>query len=146
MLYSTGLYKGGFEMRKSFVYASGIGLVIGMLYWFFRHKQQEEAFTNLADLVKEEEINRQEAAFEWIDTTEKVNQTINQSLDTIHERHSIASSIMTEAYSNIMDDFVKDGSVANVDDDTQGTIIDDESSELINKSKKISDELDGLLG
>lgn len=132
-------------MRKNFVYASGIGLAIGMLYWFFRHTKKEETFTNLINSVKEEAINRQEDAFEWVVTTEKVNQTINQSLDTIHERHSIASSIMKEAYSNIMEDFVKDGSVANVDNAMEGTIRDDESAIIISKSKEISDELDSLL-
>lgn len=64
----------------------------------------------------------------------------NKTQANISERHQAATSIMREAYENIMEDFVEDFS-----DDSNPQIIDEEDIEMIRAIDKISDDLDDLL-
>ena len=62
------------------------------------------------------------------------------ALTNMSDRHQEAASVMTEAYSNIMDDFVED-----LSDATFRTIVDENDIKLNEKIDDISDELDDLL-
>lgn len=64
----------------------------------------------------------------------------NKTQANISERHQAATSIMREAYENIMEDFVEDFS-----DNGNPQIIDEEDIEMIRAIDKISDDLDDLL-
>ena len=70
-----------------------------------------------------------------------------ENVQNIYERHSEASKIMKDAYSNIMEDFVEDFSdEKNVNGkDKNKEIIDDESVADMKELNSISDELDDLL-
>lgn len=64
----------------------------------------------------------------------------NKTQANISERHQAATSIMREAYENIMEDFVEDFS-----DDSNPQIIDEEDIEANRKIDEIGDDLDDLL-
>ena len=75
-------------------------------------------------------------------------QTKSESVQAVYERHSEAGSIMKDAYSNIMEDFVEDFSSendANAKDENKEVIIDSESVSVMKEIGSISDELDDLL-
>ena len=77
-----------------------------------------------------------------------MSQAKSESAQAVYERHSEASSIMKDAYSNIMEDFVEDFSGendTNAEDENKEVIIDSESVSVMKEIDSISDELDDLL-
>ena len=79
---------------------------------------------------------------------EEMYQAKNESVQAVYERHSEAGSIMKDAYSNIMEDFVEDFSSendTNAKDENKEVIIDNESVSVMKENDSISDELDDLL-
>ncbi|MDY6232176.1 hypothetical protein [Peptostreptococcus porci] len=75
-------------------------------------------------------------------------QAKSESVQAVYERHSEAGSIMKDAYSNIMEDFVEDFSSendANAKDENKKVIIDNESVSVMKEIDSIPDELDDLL-
>ena len=75
-------------------------------------------------------------------------QAKSESAKEIYDRHSRASEIMKDAYSNIMQDFVEDFSdekSTNEKEKNESAIIDGESASVMKEIDLISDELDDLL-
>lgn len=75
-------------------------------------------------------------------------QAKNESAQTVYERHTEASSIMKDAYNNIMEDFVEDfsdKSNTNSKEKNKEIVIDSESGSVMKEIDSISDELDDLL-
>lgn len=82
------------------------------------------------------------------DAVEEMYRTKNESVQTVYERHTEASSIMKDAYSNIMENFVEDfsdKSNTNSKDENKEIVIDCESASAMKEIASLSDELDDLL-
>ncbi len=136
-------------MKKRFIYASALGITAGVVYWFCnREKSNNTASKSVNKKVdfdpgfQEEEISRNS------NVAEDMHQAKSESAKAVYERHSEASSIMKDAYSNIMEDFVEDFSSKNDEnekDNNKEVVIDSESVSVMKEIDLISDELDDLL-
>lgn len=79
---------------------------------------------------------------------EEMYQAKSESVRAVYERHVEASSIMKDAYSKIMEDFVEDFSDendTNAKNENKEIVIDSESVSVMKDIDSISDELDDLL-
>lgn len=95
-------------MKKLFFYVSVVGLAVGAVYWLCRKGRSNTVTSKTVDkdvdfelTTKEEEISQNTSA------VEEMYQAKRESAHAVNERHSEASSIMREAYSDIMEDFVE---------------------------------------
>ena len=91
----------------------------------------------------QEEENSQNAG-----VVEEMYQAKSESEQAVYERHAEASSIMKDAYNNIMEDFVEDFSGendTNEKNENKEVVIDSESVSVMKDIDSISDELDDLL-
>ena len=94
------------------------------------------------------ENDTQEENSQNTSVVEDMYQAKSESAQAVYERHAEASSIMKDAYSNIMEDFVEDFSDendANAKNENKEVIIDSESVSVMKDIDSISDELDDLL-
>ena len=136
-------------MKKLFIYVSVVGLVAGVVYWLCKkEKPNNTAFKTVDKKVDFEPRHQEEELSQNTNIVEEMYQTKSESAQAVYERHSEAGSIMKEAYSNIMEDFVEDFSGkkdANAKDENKEVIIDSESVSVMKEIDLISDELDNLL-
>ena len=136
-------------MKKLFIYASVVGLAAGVIYWLCKKEKSNTITSKTADKkVDFEPGPQEEEVFQNTSVVEEMSQAKSESAQAVYERHSEASSIMKDAYSNIMEDFVEDISgekEANEKDENKEVIIDGESVSLMKEIDSISDELDDLL-
>ena len=136
-------------MKKLFIYASVAGLTTGVIYWLCKKGKSNNiaskpvnAKVNFDPKPQEEKISR------GSNVVEEMYQAKSESAQAVYERHSEASSIMIDAYINIMEDFVEDFSGekdANAKDKNKEAIIDSESVLVMKEIDLISDELNDLL-
>lgn len=136
-------------MKKLFIYASVVGLVAGVVYWLCKKGKTNTATSQTVDKKVDFEANTQEQEkTQNTNVVEEMYQAKSESVQAVYERHSEAGSIMKDAYSNIMEDFVEDFSGEN-DTNAKGenkeAIIDSESVSVIKEIDSTSDELDELL-
>lgn len=136
-------------MKKWFIYASVVGLAAGFVYWLCKNSKTNTATSQTVDKKADFETNTQEEEkSQNSNVVEEMYQTKSESVQAVYERHSEAGSIMKDAYSNIMEDFVEDFSSendANAKDENKEVIIDNESVSVMKEIDSISDELDDLL-
>lgn len=135
-------------MKKWFIYASVIGLAAGVVCWLYKNGKTNTATSKTVDKKDDFETNTQEKKSKNSNAFEKMYQAKSESVQDVCERHSEAVSIMKDAYSNIMEDFVEDFSSendTNAKDENKEVIIDSESVSVMNEIDSISDELDDLL-
>lgn len=136
-------------MKKWFIYASVVGLTAGVVYWLCKNSKTNTATSQTVDKKADFETNTQEEEkSQNSNVVEEMYQTKSESVQAVYERHSEAGSIMKDAYSNIMEDFVEDFSSendANAKDENKEVIIDGESVSVMKEIDSISDELDDLL-
>lgn len=136
-------------MKKWFIYASVVGLAAGVVYWLCKNSKTNTATSQTVDKKADFETNTQEEEkSQNSNVVEEMYQTKSESVQAVYERHSEAGSIMKDAYSNIMEDFVEDFSSendANAKDENKEVIIDNESVSVMKEIDSISDELDDLL-
>ena len=136
-------------MKKLFIYASLVGLAAGVVYWLCKKGKTNTATFQTVDKMADFEANTQEEEkSQNSNGVEEMYQTKSESVQAVYERHSEAGSIMKDAYSNIMEDFVEDFSDendANAKDENKKVIIDNESVSVMKEIDSISDELDDLL-
>jgi len=136
-------------MKKWFIYASVVGLAVGVVYWLCKNDKTNTATSQTVDKKADFETNiQEEEKSQNSNVVEKMYRTKSESMQTVYERHSEADSIMKDAYSNIMEDFVEDFSSENdlnAKDENKEVIIDNESVSVMKKIDSISDELDDLL-
>ena len=136
-------------MKKWFIYASVVGLAAGVVYWLCKKGKTNTATPQTVDKKADFETNTQEEEkSQNSNVVEEMYQTKSESVQAVYERHSEAGSIMKDAYSNIMEDFVEDFSSendANAKDENKEVIIDSESVSVMKEIGSISDELDDLL-
>lgn len=136
-------------MKKWFMYASIVGLAGGVVYWLCKNGKTNTATSQTVDKKADFETNTQEEEkSQNSNVVEEMYQTKSESVQAVYERHSEAGSIMKDAYSNIMEDFVEDFSSendANAKDENKEVIIDNESVSVMKEIDSISDELDDLL-
>ena len=136
-------------MKKWFIYASVVGLAAGVVYWLCKNSKTNTATSQTADKKADFETNTQEEEkSQNSNVIEEMYQAKSESVQAVYERHSEAGSIMKDAYSNIMENFVEDFSSendANAKDENKKVIIDSESVSVMKEIVSISDELDDLL-
>lgn len=136
-------------MKKWFIYASVVGLAAGVVYWLCKNSKTNTATSQTVDKKADFETNTQEEEkSQNSNVIEEMYQAKSESVQAVYERHSEAGSIMKDAYSNIMEDFVEDFSSendANAKDENKKVIIDSESVSVMKEIDSISDELDDLL-
>lgn len=136
-------------MKKWFIYVSVVGLAAGVVYWLCKKGKTNTATPQTVDKKADFETNTQEEEkSQNSNVVEEMYQTKSESVQAVYERHSEAGSIMKDAYSNIMEDFVEDFSSendANAKDENKEVIIDNESVSVMKEIDSISDELDDLL-
>lgn len=136
-------------MKKLLIYVSVVGFAVGVVYWLCKKGKFINTASKTADekvdfesIPQEEEISRNSIIME------KMYQAKNESAQTVYERHTEASSIMKDAYNNIMEDFVEDfsdKSNTNSKGKNKEIVIDSESGPVMKEIDSISDELDNLL-
>jgi hypothetical protein len=136
-------------MKKWFIYASVVGLAAGVVCWLCKKGKTNTATSQTVDKKADFETNTQEEEkSQNSNVVEEMYQAKSESVQAVYERHSEAGSIMKDAYSNIMEDFVEDFSSendANAKDENKKVIIDSESVSVMKEIDSISDELDDLL-
>lgn len=136
-------------MKKWFIYASVVGLAAGVVYWLCKNSKTNTATSQTVDKKTDFETNTQEEEkSQNSNVIEEMYQAKSESVQAVYERHSEAGSIMKDAYSNIMENFVEDFSSendANAKDENKKVIIDSESVSVMKEIDSISDELDDLL-
>ena len=136
-------------MKKWFIYASVVGLAAGVVYWLCKKGKTNTATPQTVDKKADFETNTQEEEkSQNSNVVEEMYQAKSENVQAVYERHSEAGSIMEDAYSNIMEDFVEDFSSendANAKDENKEVIIDSESVSVMKEIGSISDELDDLL-
>lgn len=128
-------------MKKMFVYASVAGLAAGVAYWSYKKEKSDNAVSKTIDKNVNFESESQEEFSQNTKAEEKIYQTKSEKAQDIYERHLEAASIMKEAYSNIMEDFVEDFSDKN---ENKEVIIDSEFVSVMEEIDSITDELDNL--
>lgn len=136
-------------MKKWFIYVLVVGLVAGVIYWLCKKGKSNTATSPIVDKkVDFETSSQEEENSQNTDVVEEMYQTKNESAQTVYERHTEASSIMKDAYNNILEDFVEDfsdKSNTNSKDKNEEIVIDSESVSVMKEIDSISDELDALL-
>ena len=136
-------------MKKWFINASVVGLATGVVYWLYKNGKTNTATSRTVDKKADFETNTQEEEkSQNSNVVEEMYQAKNESVQAVYERHFEAGSIMKDAYSNIMEDFVEDFSSendTNAKDENKEVIIDNESVSVMKENDSISDELDDLL-
>lgn len=136
-------------MKKMFIFASVVGLVAGVVYWLCKKDKTDTATSQTVDKKVDFKTNIQEGEkSQNSNVVEEMYQAKSESVQAVYERHSEAGSIMKDAYSNIMEDFVEDFSGendTNAKDENKSVIIDSESVSVMQEIDSISDELDDLL-
>lgn len=131
------------KMKKWIMYAILAGLVANAIYWLCKKEKTDVAMFKTGATKVDDEPETQEDLSQNTDIVKEMNQAKNESAQAVYERHAQAGSIMKEAYSNIMEDFVEDFSEKQSPD--KEVDIDEESVVLMKKLDSISDELDDLL-
>lgn len=136
-------------MKKWFFYASVVGLATGVVYWLYKKGQSSTATSQTVDKQINYENNAQEKEnSQNTGVVEEMYQTKSESAQAVYERHAEASSIMKDAYSNIMEDFVgnfSDENDTNAKEENKEVVIDSESVSVMKEIDSTSDELDDLL-
>lgn len=136
-------------MNKWFIYALVVGLVAGVVYWLCKNSKTNTATSQTVDKKANFKTNTQEEEkSQNSNVIDEMYQAKSESVQAVYERHSEAGSIMKDAYSNIMEDFVEDFSSendANAKDENKKVIINSESVSVMKEIDSISDELDDLL-
>lgn len=136
-------------MKKLFIYASVAGLAAGAVYWLCKKSKSNTAASQMADEKVNFETNAQEEEnSQNAGVVEEMYQAKSESEQAVYERHAEASSIMKDAYNNIMEDFVEDFSGendTNEKNENKEVVIDSESVSVMKDIDSISDELDDLL-
>lgn len=136
-------------MKKWFIYASAVGLAAGVIYWLCKKGKSNTSTSPIVDKkVDFATDSHDEENSQNTDVGEEMYQAKNESAQTVYERHTEASSIMKDAYNNIMEDFVEDfsdKSNTNSKEKNKEIVIDSESGSVMKEIDSISDELDNLL-
>ena len=136
-------------MKKRFIFASVVGLVAGVIYWLCKKGKSDTATSQTVDKKVDFKTNSQEEEnSQNTDAVEEMYQTKNESTKAVYVRHTEANSIMKDAYSNIMEDFLEgfsDENNTNAKDKNKEVVIDSESVSVMKEIDSISDELDDLL-
>lgn len=136
-------------MKKWFIYASVVGLAAGVIYWLCKKGKSSTSTFQMTDKkVNCEATSLGEDKSQNTDAVEEMYRTKNESVQTVYERHTEASSIMKDAYSNIMENFVEyfsNKSNTNSKDENKEIVIDCESASVMKEIASLSDELDDLL-
>ena len=136
-------------MKKLFIYASVVGLAAGVVCWLCRKGKSNTDTSKTADKkVNFKSCPQEKENSQNTSAAEEMHQAKSESAQAVYGRRAEASSIMKDAYSNIMEDFVEDFSGekdTNAKDENKEVIIDSESVSAMKKIDSISDELDDLL-
>lgn len=136
-------------IKNLLICASAVGLTALVVYLLCKKEKTNDITTNLVD----DDINIKSEShcskpISENSNVEEMYQAKRESVQTVYERHSEAGSIMKDAYSNIMEDFVEGFSGeedTNAKDENKSVIIDSESVSVMQEIDWISDELDDLL-
>ena len=128
-------------MKKLFICASVMGLAAGVVYWLLKKDKSTTPAPETAEETNTVSLpcTQEEEKFRSPCDAEDIEQAKNEAAQSICERHAEANAIMHEAYSNIMEDFVKDFS------DKKEKVVDSESASVMDELNSISDELDNLI-
>ena len=132
-------------MKKLSIYASVVGLGTGIVYLLYKKRKFNNTVSETVSKKEDFETKHQEKKlYQETDIEEEMHQDKSESAQAVYERHSEASSIMKDAYSNIMEDFVEDFSDEEVAKEKE-IIVDSESVSVMKELDSVSDELDDLL-
>ena len=132
-------------MKKLSIYASVVGLGTGIVYLLYKKRKFNNTVSETVSKKEDFETKHQEKKLsQETDIEEEMHQDKSESAQAVYERHSEASSIMKDAYSDIMEDFVEDFSDEEVAKEKE-IIVDSESVSVMKELDSVSDELDDLL-
>lgn len=129
-------------MKKMLIYASLIGITAGAVYLLCK-KEESNSDVSKSDNNKVDfnpSTTKEEPDYET-NVTEDMYQAKSESAQAVHERHSAATAIMSDAFKNIFSEIEPVG----LDEETEDTNIDNESVTVMKELDSISDELDDLL-
>ena len=137
-------------MKKLFMFicVSVVGIAAGGVYWLYKkEKIANNATESVVNGENFESKKKKKKNPHELNVVEDLQQAKDECAQVIYERHSEASKIMKDAYSNIMEDFVEDFSdEKNVNwKDKNKEIINDEAVADMKELDSISDEVDDLL-
>ncbi len=136
-------------MKNLFVCVAVVGLAAVGVYGVSKKSksntvilQGEEKKVDFATNIQEKEIPQNTGVEEELDHAKR------EGVQSVYERHSEVGSIMKDAYSNIMEDFMgdlSDKNAMNSKDDNKEVVIDKESVSIMKEMDSISNKLDDLL-
>lgn len=98
-------------MKKLFMFicVSVVGIAAGGVYWLYKkEKIANNATESVVNGENFESKFREKKNPHELNVVEDLQQAKDECAQVIYERHSEASKIMKDAYSNIMEDFVED--------------------------------------
>lgn len=130
-------------MKKFFLYASVIGVTIGIAYWIYKKSENNKEEKDLTDNIGTDTEKKPEEDLQNSNIHEEIYKTKEERAQKIHERHFEAGEMMKDAYKNIMDDFVEDFSDERIKNVKE--VVDSESVTVEKDLDSISSEIDDLL-
>lgn len=136
-------------MKKLFIYVAMIGVAADVIYMLCKKVKFNNTPSKKADKKADFQPGLQkEDLSQNTNVMDDMYQAKSESAQAVHERHSEAGSLMKDAYSNIMEDFVEDSSNekgVNQEEKRKDIIIDDKSVAVMSKIDSISNDLNDLL-
>lgn len=136
-------------MKKLFIYVAMIGVAADVIYMLCKKVKFNNTPSKKTDKKADFQPSLQkEDLSQNTNVMDDMYQAKSESAQAVHERHSEAGSVMKDAYSNIMEDFVEDSSNekgANQEEKRKDIIIDDKSVAVMSEIDSISNDLNDLL-
>ena len=135
-------------MKKLLIYASIAALTTVVVYLLCKKGKSDTDVADTEEKNVNPETNIPDEISQDIGATEEMYKIKNECAQAVYERHFNAGSIMKDAYSNIMEDFVEDFSDendANEGEESKEVVLDSATVSVTKEIDSISDELDELL-
>lgn len=135
-------------MKKLLIYASIAALITVVVYLLCKKGKSDTDVADTGEKNVDPETNIQDEISQDTGAAEEMYKTKNECAQAVYERHFNAGSIMKDAYSNIMEDFVEDFSDendTNEREESKEVVLDSATVSVTKEIDSISDELDELL-
>ena len=129
-------------MKKLLVCVAVTGIAAGVIYLLCKKNKNENVSSKSTDEKFDSEVvTKEENSDKEKDAIQQMNEAKEKSAQTVYERHSEATGIMTDAFNNIL----KEVDPVELEDETVESIIDTQDVEVIKELDSLADELDELL-
>lgn len=131
-------------MKKMLIYASLIGIAGGAVYLLCKKEKSDKGVSksDANKMALDSNINTtEEEPSSETNVVEEMYQAKCERAQSVHERHSEAAEIMSDAFKNIFSEIEP----IVPEEKTENIVIDNESAAVMKELDSISDELDDLL-